>query len=54
MARQDTKGGKQRAISQDNTVRVQKLNKELRRLKQGTETRNKSVTKRSNGNLPKT
>lgn len=45
MARHDTKPGTLRARSQDNTTGVQKLNEELRKLREGTgrETSEKSA-----------
>jgi hypothetical protein len=55
MARHDTKRGTQRAISQDNTTGVQKLNEELRKLKEDTdrEALDKTATKRTAGNTRK-
>ena len=47
MARADTKRGNPRAISQDKTVRVKKLNEELRKLNQRTDDANKARKRKS-------
>jgi hypothetical protein len=55
MARYDTKRGEPRAISQDNTAAVPKLNEELRKLKEDTdhEASQKTATKRGDGTTRK-
>jgi len=48
MASHDTKRGNSRAISQDNTVRIKKLNQELRKLKEHIQ--RKASKAKTNGN----
>jgi hypothetical protein len=54
MARHDPRPGSLRALSQDNTAGVQKLNEELRKLKEGShhEAFQKTTTKGSGGHTP--
>ena len=54
MASHDTEHRTRRSLSQDNSARIQNLNKELRKLKEGTrrEELNKAGSKSDDGDTP--